>query len=188
MNISLRYSDLGVKSRRVLGYISFCLLFGGLGIIFRPVLYLFIVLNYTVAIGHMLEDISPYYVRFSSGNSMMPAMPLGLKANVSTDRYDSIEIGDVISYRVEEQDYDIHHRVVAIEHDEYILRGDWNDGTDPYRISKDQVVCKSVQHDLQPLYIPLSPFALIGTIMKCYKKLAGKHRSMLNQHIIESGS
>lgn len=188
MNIPLKYSDLGIKSRRVLGYVSFCLLFGGLGIMFLPVLYLFIVLNWTVVIGSMLGDISPYYIRFSSGNSMMPAIPLGLTASVATDRHDSIEIGDVISYRVEEKDYNIHHRVVAIEDDEYILRGDWNDGIDPYRISKDQVVYKSVQYDLQPLYIPLSPFALIATIMKFYKKLAGEHRSMLKRHIIGSSN
>lgn len=185
MNIPLKYSDLGIKSRRVLGYVSFCLLFGGLGIIFRPVLYLFIVLNWVVVIGSMLGDISPYYIRFSSGNSMMPAIPLGLTASVATDRYDSIEIGDVVSYRVEEMDYDIHHRVVAIEDDEYILRGDWNDGIDPYQISKDQVVYKSVQYDLQPLYIPLSPFALVATIIKGYKKLTGEHRNMLEQYIIE---
>ena len=184
MRIPTKYSDLRPKERGMLGYVvttgTLCII----GYFYQPVLILAMYLSISISIGAgILPYISPYYLSFSVGSSMLPAIPVGLTLSLSSNRINNLKVGDVVSYKTDRKDKNVHHRIIEINKNEYILKGDGNDRKDPHPVTKDQIEYKSIQYGYQPIYITISPLAILTTLIKLYKKLQGEHHSTMKEYI-----
>lgn len=172
MNIPTKYSDLSRKSRMFVGYLSTVSILFALGSFNTQFLYLTIALTWLVAIGVHLKLVSTYHLAASSGKSMMPSIPLGLSFELSKSNFDSVEVDDIVSYEFNGDN--IMHRVIEVKEDgDYVLKGDWNENPDPINITDDMINAKVIQYGRQPIYIPISPFAIIFTVIKIYKLIQG---------------
>jgi signal peptidase I len=188
MEIPTKYSQLTIRQRSVLGVILTYVIFTVLSMIVG-----FWLLNglslimYGIAFGFLLRYTrSNYYLSLSIGNSMFPAIPQGVTVHLCNRNTEDIDIYDVVTYEEKDTvdsniDY-IHHRVVSKCEDGYILRGDNNYTNDPI-VDRDRVVHKTVQYGYQPLYLPLTPFSMLATLVKIYKKIQGRHKDSLEQSI-----
>lgn len=118
---------------------------------------------------------------------MTPSIPFGGTMSIKTDDFETVEVGDVVSYEVPEYaDYSsvssIHHRVVGkLDDGGYVMKGDGNDSIDDFVVYDEDIVSKDVQYGYQPLYIPISPFAIVFTVGKIYKKVRGRHTELLEE-------
>jgi signal peptidase I len=141
-----------------------------LGLFSTQFLYLTIALTWLVAIGVHLKIVSSYHLAASSGKSMMPSIPLGLSFELSKSNFDSVEAGDIISYELNGDN--IMHRIIEVKEDGgYVAKGDWNENPDPIKITDEMINAKVVQCGRQPIYVPISPFAIIFTAIKIYKSI-----------------
>ena len=104
----------------------------------------------------------------TQGESMLPDYePDGL---VITQESDSYEVGDVVAYRSPKLDATVLHRIVAIDGDRYVLRGDNNDFLDEFHPTDEDIVGREWLHApgagdyLRLLQNPLHFAAIIGAI------------------------
>ena len=101
-----------------------------------------------------------YHVK---SGSMGELLPVGCVCFVSTySSYESIEAGDVISFRVDD-DMLVTHRAVRITDDGIYTKGDANNTEDPDAVTKENYIGKTV-------------FALpyIGALFGYFRTMAGK--------------
>jgi len=82
--------------------------------------------------------------RYKDTNSMLPVLDYGSNG-LMVPLTDDIElkVGDIVSYRVPNVPGIIVHRIIAIEEDDkgtyYVLRGDNNPYSDPYKIRRENI-------------------------------------------------
>lgn len=185
MSFPTKYSDLSTKSQNIIGFVTTIAILSPVTYMISTHAYMLLIISINlITIGTIVQKTgSPYYLSWSSGNSMMPSIPLGLTLSFATRNYDEINIGDVVSYDIGEG-ANIHHRIIGIdENGKYIVKGDGNDAIDPVRITENEIGHKTYQYGYQPIYIPVSPFAIIATFIKAYKKIKGRHKSILTDSI-----
>ena len=85
--------------------------------------------------------IRPYHVK---SGSMGDLLPVGCVCFVSIySDYDSIEVGDVISFRVSE-DMLVTHRAVSVTDEGVFTRGDSNVNGDPDPVTRENYIGKTV--------------------------------------------
>ena len=85
--------------------------------------------------------IRPYHVK---SGSMDDLLPVGCVCFVSIySDYDSIEVGDVISFRVSE-DMLVTHRAVSVTDEGVFTRGDANVNGDPDPVTRENYIGKTV--------------------------------------------
>lgn len=188
MTVPKSYSELSPKQKSVTGLTTTMCFIILLSLIAGLWIYkLFIVFLYMVGFGVMIRYTpSPYYLSFSVGGSMIPAIPHGLKAHLCKKTTDNIEIHDVVTYEEEPsrtEGYYIHHRVIDKTEEGLVLRGDNNSKRDPEFIESDDVIHKTIQYGYQPVYVPISPFSIIATLLKMYRKIKGEHKELLQSNI-----
>lgn len=101
-----------------------------------------------------------YHVR---SGSMGELLPVGCVCFVSTySKYDSVEVGDVISFKADD-DMFVTHRAVRITPEGITTKGDENNTEDPDAVTKDNYIGKTV-------------FALpyIGRLLGFFHALSGR--------------
>ena len=99
-----------------------------------------LVLTLIVLIVYLL---SPYELVSTSTDSMAPELPVGsISIAVKSDEKTTYEIGDIITFSA---DYGgvhysrITHRIVNIDGDTFITKGDHNAENDPFTIERNQI-------------------------------------------------
>ena len=75
-----------------------------------------------------------------AGNSMEPDFHLG--DLVIVRKAVTYQVGDIVTYNNVEMDRDVFHRIIGVEGDRYIIKGDHNTWTDSYRPSREELVGK----------------------------------------------
>lgn len=190
MKIPTKYSDLNPRSRATFGFtITVTGLVLILGLIDLRLVWTATVIINIITIGVILgKTNSPYFLKWSTGASMMPSIPLGLTVSLRKNNTDNVGVGDVVSYKlnrpyINNPDY-IHHRIIGKTMDgRYIIKGDGNDGVDRELVYQSEITSKTICYGNQPIYIPFSPFAIIMTFIKLYKKIEGKHSQIIEDNI-----
>jgi signal peptidase I len=81
---------------------------------------------------------------FADSNSMLPTLDSGSNGiQIPVYPNTTLKRGDIISFKLEEKDYTIAHRITDIREDSkgiyYITKGDYQELPDPYRVRHDQV-------------------------------------------------
>ena len=81
---------------------------------------------------------------FVDSNSMLPTLDYGSNGvHIIYDRDMKLEVGDIISYKYEKENYSIIHRIVDLGVDSkgnyYITQGDNREGPDPFKVREDQI-------------------------------------------------
>lgn len=184
MRVPTKYSDLKPKERGALGYSVTVGFVGVIGYFYEPVLTTLMYSTILISLGLVIAPyVLPYHLTWSMGSSMMPSIPLGLTLNIVTDKVDDVQVGDVVSYTSDLGNNKIHHRVIGVNRHGYVVKGDWNERADPENISGDQIRNKSLQYGNQPIYVPVSPLAIVMTVLKLYKRIKGEHKSLIQDNI-----
>lgn len=75
-----------------------------------------------------------------AGNSMEPDFHLG--DLVIVRKAGTYQVGDIVTYNNVEMDRDVFHRIIGVEGDRYIIKGDHNIWTDSYQPSQEELVGK----------------------------------------------
>jgi len=73
--------------------------------------------------------------------SMEPAIPVGGVVIIKPEKYEAIQVGDIICFKFSESTL-ITHRVVAINEEGFITKGDANEENDPKTVKKEDLVGK----------------------------------------------
>lgn len=108
-----------------------------------------------------------YRFHLNSGSSMYPILPSGLKAVVITTEFDTVSEGDIVTYFSKDHNSLISHSVYTYtDSDSILTKGIANEFVDPYRISQDDILYKSVLVNGNPIYIPLSFQSIYQTFCK----------------------
>ena len=103
-----------------------------------------------------------------NGNSMEPGFHLGDLVIVRAAP--SYDVGDVVTYRDTEMGVYVIHRVIGIEQDRYILKGDNNSWIDGYRPTRADIIGKlwiyvpKLGRAMQWLRLPINAALIIGLI------------------------
>jgi signal peptidase len=109
-----------------------------------------------VAGGILLLQVMGYKPMAILSGSMEPNYNVGGVVFIDTGaKADEVAVGDVITYRLGE-DTVVTHRVIAIEADAYMTKGDANDAADLAPVPKDKLIGKAWLH------IPLLGYALMN--------------------------
>lgn len=172
-----------IKSKITLGLIYIALtVLAHVWAIFQPVLVGFVGLIVAIVITQTVDRI-PYTLNLSTGFSMLPTLPPGLDVTIQKDDPENIEVFDVVSYTKERPDASVNitHRVVEISEDNtYLMKGDNNEEVDGW-IHQDEINGKLIQYNLQPIFLPLSPFGFLGTLVKVKHVLFRSHTRLLRE-------
>lgn len=72
--------------------------------------------------------------------SMTPAIEPGDALFVRSTRPSSLQVGDVITFRVPDHSEIVTHRIYAIDDDGFQTKGDFNSDPDPWHVAADQVI------------------------------------------------
>lgn len=88
----------------------------------------------------------PYWM--AEAKSMWPTI-LDNDTIVATDNFNELKVGDIIWFKNNHKDIYpgldfIFHRIIEIEQDGYLTKGDNNECVDPFLVKKDEVVFKIV--------------------------------------------
>ncbi len=83
------------------------------------------------------------YARFADTNSMDPVLDASANSLEINPEVDLLQVGDIVSYRSNELNGLIIHRIIDIKEDSagkyYILKGDNNNALDPEKVRFDQI-------------------------------------------------
>ena len=85
-----------------------------------------------------------FYVFAVGSGSMEPVLKPGDLVIVRKACLDSIGVGDIVAYRSPENGVVVVHRVVAVDGDALVTKGDANSEPDPFRVTGDMVLGKVV--------------------------------------------
>lgn len=135
-------------------------------IVFQPFMYLLNLILFLMLLSTVTKLFHPTTIPFvglSTGRSMFPSISRGYTFIVLSVQ-DEYSVGDVVLFERNNKSY-IHHRIVEKRDDGlYVTKGDNNRYCDE-PIKKEQIVARNYTFRGKPIYIPLSIFAIIETIV-----------------------